>query len=127
MKKLGLFFVGLLALLCMGCGSHSSPENAIKAYYSALQQGDYDNAATYLYSGFILKGNEVAKMLEDAYSKDNMIASFDVMGSAYSTNDKAQVAVAFEVAKPLKGADAKEVVLLDLVKIDGSWYIVGMN
>ena len=123
MKRIGLLLVGLLALLMVGCGPQHSPENTVKAYYNALLEQNFDNAAQYLYLEDFPKANLVSQKLSETYQKDNRVVSFSVLGSARTTNDAAQVAIAYEIAKAPKGADAKNVILLDLVKIDGKWYI----
>lgn len=123
MKRIGLCLVGLLALLMVGCGPQHSPENTVKAYYNALLEENFDDAASYIQSEFLPKSNIVAKTLADSYTKDNHIVSFSVLGSAHSTNDKAQVAIFYEIAKAPKGENTKNVATLDLVKIDGKWYI----
>ena len=123
MKRIGLLLVGILALLMVGCGPQHSPENTVKAYYNALLEQNFDNAAQYLYLEDLPKTNLVSQMLSEAYQKDNRVVSFSVLGSARTTNDAAQVAIAYEIAKAPKGGDAKNVILLDLVKIDGKWYI----
>ena len=123
MKRMGLLLVGLMALLLVGCGPQHSPENTVKAYYNALLEENFDGASHYIQSDRFSAENIVAKMLAESFSKDNKIVSFSVLGTGYSTKDKAQVAIAYEIAKAPKGSDTKDVIMLDLVKIDGKWYI----
>lgn len=123
MKKLGLLIVALIAVVLTGCDPQCCPETTVKAYYKALQEQDFTTSASYILMQPGDSQKEMAEALKTVYSKDGAIVSFDVFGSAKTTNDVAEVAVATEIAKAPKGYDPKGVSTLNLVKSNGKWYI----
>lgn len=123
MKKLGLLIVVFIAVVLTGCDPQSCPEKTVKAYFKALQEQDFQTSASYILMQPGDSQKEMTEALKTVYSKDGAIVSFDVLGSARTTNDVATVAVATEIAKAPKGYDAKGASTLDLVKSNGKWYI----
>lgn len=126
MKKLGILLVGVVALLLVGCGAQNSPEKAVKAYYKALKEKKFDEAATYCWTNPNDKDAQknLSESLKKQYEEDNAIVDFKVLGSANSFEDKAEVSVVYEISKPAnKDDDKKKCEEVSVVKIDGKWYI----
>lgn len=123
MKKIKLLIIGLLAIVFAGCGEQSNPEKTVKAFHKAIYEKDFGTAASYILSTNAEEQAAYTKMLKDIYKGDNAIINFHVYGAAFSTKDAAKVAVSTEVAKASKGMSAKDVMIIPLVKSEGSWYI----
>ena len=113
MKYTFAFLTGLLSLLLMsGCGGASnSPSGVVDGFLSALADGDFEAAAEFFEAdereGFVnrhsnLGGTAISQMKEN-------YADFEILEETYY----AEVRV--------RTADRVETV--DLIKIDGTWYL----
>lgn len=124
MKKLCILFICAMAAVLVGCGPQSSPEKVVKGYYEALEKQDFDKAVEYVAPNSMIKKEDLSSLLKNIYQGDFGIADYKVLGACKTTNDAADVAVAFQFKKVGKGELDKTMKVEKTVRMDGNWYLV---
>lgn len=123
--KRNLFLIAMMALVCLfaACTPQSSPRQVAKAYWTAVQDENYSAAVDLYYNidGLFSEDSKellatLMKVEMEAYGK---ITSVKVLSVDKTDSDKAVVAVELTTGNQ----SVPRVETMDVVKVNGKWYI----
>ena len=123
--KRNLIIVAAVAVLCMfaACSPQSTPKQVVKTYWTAIQNEQYSEAVNLYYD---IDGlfSEDSKELLSVLTRIQMaeygkITSVKILSVEKTEKDKAVVAVELTIENQTE----PRVEAMDVVKVNGKWYI----
>lgn len=119
MKKVNIIIAVLAAILMMGCTSQKDPKGVVRAYYNAIEDEEFFDAATYCLPTEQINYDAKANTLRQKYGK--VVRAYKIIGIEQLNDSTAVVAVK---VKPEASALIGDIIeLVDVARMDGQWYI----
>lgn len=124
--KRNLVLVAMMAFLCLfaACTPQSTPKQVAKTYWTAVQNGNYSEAVNLYYNidGLFSEDSKellatLMKVEMEAYGKVTKVKVLSVD----KTDDPDKAVVAVELTTENRPDPFVET--MDVVKVDGKWYI----
>ena len=121
MKKLFVILFAVAAVFGLASCSSSSPSGTVKAYYKALQAGEYEKALSYT---DITDQEEIQQQVAKFKSFDVKIIDFEILSENISEDGNTAVVEVKQSSTSAMNSNPEESVKkLELVKVDGKWKI----
>ena len=121
MKKLFVILFAVAAVFGLTSCSSSSPSGTVKAYYKALQAGEYEKALSYT---DITDQEEIQQQVAKFKSFDIKIIDFEILSENISEDGNTAVVEVKQSSTSAMNSNPEESVKkLELVKVDGKWKI----
>lgn len=119
MKKLIVILCAVVAVFGLTSCKSSSPSDTVKAYYKALQAGDYEKALSYT---DITDQEVIQKQIEKYKEFDIKVVDFEILSEKISEDgNSATVEVKNTVTSSFNQEPEESTKELKLVKVDGKW------
>ena len=119
MKKLIVILCAFVAVFGLTSCKSSSPSDTVKAYYKALQAGDYEKALSYT---DITDQEVIQKQIEKCKELDFKVVDFEILSENVS-EDGNSATVEVKTSVTFEGETDEATQKLKLVKVDGKWKI----
>ena len=121
MKKIFVILFAVAAVFGLASCSSSSPSGTVKAYYKALQAGEYEKALSYT---DITDQEEIQQQVAKFKSFDVKIIDFEILSENISEDGNTAVVEVKQSSTSAMNSNPEESVKkLELVKVDGKWKI----
>lgn len=115
MKKVNIIIAVLAAILMMGCTSQKDPKGVVRAYYNAIEDEEFFDAATYCLPTEQINYDAKANTLRQKYGK--VVRAYKIIGIEQLNDSTAVVAVK---VKPEASALIGDIIeLVDVARMDG--------
>ena len=119
MKKLIVILCAVVAVFGLTSCKSSSPSDTVKAYYKALQAGDYEKALSYT---DITDQEVIQKQIEKCKELDFKVVDFEILSEKISEDgNSATVEVKSTVTSSFNEEPEESTKEMKLVKVDGKW------
>lgn len=119
MKKLIVILCAVVAVFGLTSCKSSSPSDTVKAYYKALQAGDYEKALSYT---DITDQEVIQKQIEKYKEFDIKVVDFEILSEKISEDgNSATVEVKSTVTSSFQEEPEESTKEMKLVKVDGKW------
>lgn len=119
MKKLFVILFAVAAVFGLASCSSSSPSGTVKAYYKALQAGEFEKALSYT---DITDQEEIQKQAAKLKSFDVKIIDFEILSEKISDDGNSAVVEVKQTSTSAMNSQPEESKkTLELVKVDGKW------
>ena len=119
MKKLIVILCAVVAVFGLTSCNSSSPSATVKAYYKALQAGDYEKALSYT---DITDQEAIQKQIEKYKGFDIKVVDFEILSEKISEDgNSATVEVKSTVTSSFQEEPEESTKEMKLVKVDGKW------
>lgn len=119
MKKVNIIIAILAAVLMMGCTSQKNPKAVVRAYFNAIEDEEFFDAATYCLPTEQINYDAKANTLRQKYGK--VVRAYRIIGIEQLNDSTAVVAVK---VKPEASALIGDIIeLIDVAKMNDQWYI----
>ncbi len=119
MKKLIVILCAVVAVFGMTSCKSSSPSDTVKAYFKALQAGDYEKALSYT---DITDQEAIQKQIEKYKGFDIKVVDFEILSEKISDDgNSATVEVKSTVTSSFNEEPEESTKEMKLVKVDGKW------
>lgn len=119
MKKLIVILCAVVAVFGLTSCKSSSPSDTVKAYYKALQAGNYEKALSYT---DITDQEVIQKQIEKYKEFDIKVVDFEILSEKISEDgNSATVEVKSTVTSSFNQEPEESTKELKLVKVDGKW------
>lgn len=119
MKKLIVILCAVVAVFGLTSCKSSSPSDTVKAYYKALQAGDYEKALSYT---DITDQEAIQQQIAKYKEFDIKVIDFEILSEKISEDgNSATVEVKNTVTSSFNQEPEESTKELKLVKVDGKW------
>lgn len=119
MKKLIVILCAVVAVFGMTSCKSSSPSDTVKAYFKALQAGDYEKALSFT---DITDQEAIQKQIEKYKGFDIKVVDFEILSEKISDDgNSATVEVKSTVTSSFNEEPEESTKEMKLVKVDGKW------
>lgn len=119
MKKLIVILCAVVAVFGLTSCKSSSPSATVKAYFKALQAGDYEKALSYT---DIIDQETIQKQIEKYKGFDIKVVDFEILSEKISEDgNSATVEVKSTVTSSFNEEPEESTKEMKLVKVDGKW------
>lgn len=119
MKKVNIIIAILAAFLMVGCSSQKDPQGVVRAYFNAIEDEEFFDAATYCLPTQQMNYDAQANSLRQKYGK--VVRAYKIIGLQQLNDSTAVVAVK---VRPEASALIGDVIeLIDVAKMNGQWYV----
>jgi hypothetical protein len=119
MKKLIVILCAVVAVFGMTSCKSSSPSDTVKAYFKALQAGDYEKALSYT---DITDQEAIQKQIEKYKGFDIKVVDFEILSEKISDDgNSATVEVKSTVTSSFNEEPEESTKEMKLMKVDGKW------
>lgn len=119
MKRINIILISLLAIILASCTSQSTPKQAVRAHFNALQSEEFYEAAKICLPTQQVSTTQQAENLRNKYSK--FIKYYRILG-VQQINDNEAVAV-IRIKSPLYDITGDMLETINLTKEGDKWYV----
>lgn len=123
--KRNLIIVAVAAFLCLfaACSPQSSPKQVVKTYWTAIQNEQYSDAVNLYYDidGLFSEDSKelLSSLIRVQMAPYGKITNVKILSVEKTEKDKAVVAVELTIENQAE----PRVEVMDVVKVNGKWYI----
>ena len=119
MKRLNIILIPLSTIILASCTSQSTPKQAVRAHFNALQKEEFYEAAKICLPSPQANTTQQAEKLRNKYSK--FIKYYRILG-VQQINDNEAVAVV-RIKSPLYNITGDMLETINLTKEGDKWYV----
>lgn len=120
MKKINIIIIAILVIVMASCASQSTPKNAVRTYYNALQDEEfYEASQLCLSSTNTEQAAQQSEQLRNKYSK--FVKRYKILGVEEISDTEAFAVV--RIKSPLYEITGDMLEVVYLTKSDDKWYI----
>ena len=127
MKKLISFLsIAVIAIAMVGCGgSTATPSGTVDAYYTALENGDFEKAVSYIQVSDEGDIPVLVGKLEGMSQKGYVVKSHKILSEAIAEDGENATVEVEEVIIEEAGAEATtQTSTTKVTKVDGKWLVL---